>query len=258
MTSSEILAFLSKYNQKSHFEVIELEPDFFTNYDALAMCSDELSISKIFAGDMDVLRSANVPTEVIQISTSQFQLNTEDIAIYSELFASTVLERRVPRRVLILGGGDGVIAGDILKNKLVEEITLVDSNKAITDAWSKGALGIELNHNSLNNERLNIVTASAKDWIRENTAKFEAIVMDLRCDRLLQDKSFIASLDKSLESNSIIACQCIFPAGEGLNDVSLVKDALTAIGLIPSVLPVELKSLGNSIAGYIVHAMRET
>lgn len=86
------------------------------------------------------------------------QFNSEDEHIYHENLvhpAMTIALRK--RKVLVLGGGDGLAAREILKYPEVEEIVLVDIDPVVTDLASTHPLFTELNDNSLKHAKVNII-----------------------------------------------------------------------------------------------------
>ncbi len=72
-----------------------------------------------------------------------------------------------PKRVLVLGGGDGLAAREILRYPSVEAVTLVDLDPAMT------ALGLDLpslvtlNQSALHDTRVEIVTDDAMRWLSD-------------------------------------------------------------------------------------------
>jgi spermidine synthase len=80
--------------------------------------------------------------------------------------------------VLILGGGDGMAAREILKYKDVEKITLVDLDQKLTDLFKKNPLLTHLNENSLNDARLQVINDDAFTWLKATTSQFDLIIID--------------------------------------------------------------------------------
>lgn len=83
------------------------------------------------------------------------------------------------KRVLVLGGGDGLAVREILKYSSVEFIQLVDLDPEMTRvADSVAALG-ELNKNSLHDPRVHITNADAFVWL-DNVATdaFDIVIVD--------------------------------------------------------------------------------
>ena len=86
------------------------------------------------------------------------QFNSADEHIYHEnLVHPAFALAKAQRRVLILGGGDGLAAREILKYQTVKELVLCDLDPEMTDLARNHPNFIELNHNSLNNARIKIL-----------------------------------------------------------------------------------------------------
>ena len=85
----------------------------------------------------------------------------------------------VHNRVLVLGGGDGLAAREILKYDDVEEIVLVDIDPEMTKLCSTNEEICALNNNSLKNSKLRIINEDAYKYVKENNNKFDVIIIDL-------------------------------------------------------------------------------
>ncbi len=82
------------------------------------------------------------------------------------------------RRVLILGGGDGLAARELLKYPGLESITLVDLDPEMTALFSSHPYLSQLNGGSLRNPKLKVVNADAFPWLDENQGSFDFAVVD--------------------------------------------------------------------------------
>lgn len=83
-----------------------------------------------------------------------------------------------PKNILILGGGDGLAAREVLKYPSVEKITLVDLDEKMTQIFRQNNLLEPLNHDSLNNPKLTVINADAFEWIRKDTSKYDFVIVD--------------------------------------------------------------------------------
>lgn len=81
--------------------------------------------------------------------------------------------------VLILGGGDGLAAREVLKYPEVKRITLVDIDKDMVDLCRDDFLIARLNQNSLKNPKMNIVIQDAYKYLEESKERFGVILVDL-------------------------------------------------------------------------------
>jgi spermidine synthase len=82
------------------------------------------------------------------------------------------------RRILVLGGGDGLAVREILRYPQVESVTLVDLDPAMTRLFSGAPLLKRLNDNALNDARVTVVNDDAARWLEENTGSFDFVVAD--------------------------------------------------------------------------------
>ena len=82
-------------------------------------------------------------------------------------------------RVLILGGGDGLAAREVLKYDDVKEIVLVDLDKEMTDLCSEDNFISQLNNNALKSDKLTIINEDAYLYVNENEEPFDIIIIDL-------------------------------------------------------------------------------
>jgi len=90
-----------------------------------------------------------------------------------------------PRRVLILGGGDGLALREILRYPSIESVTLVDIDAQVTTLFRENTHLKKINSNSLNDTRVKIENDDAWRWLEARAAggagqaPFDAIFMDL-------------------------------------------------------------------------------
>jgi len=83
-----------------------------------------------------------------------------------------------PRRVLVLGGGDGLAIREVLKYDTVEAITLVDLDEQITQLFSTNPMLTALNQNALGSPKVTIVNDDAFIWLEQNQEMFDFVVVD--------------------------------------------------------------------------------
>ncbi|GAB4212612.1 MAG: polyamine aminopropyltransferase [Rhodoferax sp.] len=83
-----------------------------------------------------------------------------------------------PRRVAVLGGGDGLAVREILKYPSVAHITLVELDPAMTTLFAQHPMLSALNANALHSPKLRIVNADAFGWLQASAEMFDVIVVD--------------------------------------------------------------------------------
>ncbi|WP_084584336.1 polyamine aminopropyltransferase [Sphingomonas azotifigens] len=111
------------------------------------------------------------------------QFSSRDEYRYHEALVQPVLGRVAnPRNVLILGGGDGLAAREVLRHPEVRHLTLVDLDDEMTGLFSKTAMLTALNKGALTDRRMTVINADGFRWAREAAAtragSFDAIIVD--------------------------------------------------------------------------------
>jgi spermidine synthase len=69
--------------------------------------------------------------------------------------------------VLILGGGDGLAAREVLSDARVRHVTLVDLDPEMTRLFRDTPQLVALNRASLSSPRITVVNADAFRWVRQ-------------------------------------------------------------------------------------------
>ena len=120
------------------------------------------------------------------------------------------------RRVLVLGGGDGLAVREILKYPKVESVTLVDLDPAMTDLFANAPPLVALNEGALKSERVKVVNADALQWLEDSREYFDFIVIDFPDPAnfalgKLYTSAFYRLLEKRLSARGLIAIQPTSP-----------------------------------------------
>ena len=82
------------------------------------------------------------------------------------------------KRVLVLGGGDGMAVREVLKHRSVEQVTLVELDPHMTRLFAEQPLLRTLNADALHSPKLKIVNADAFSWLEQNPGAYDVIVVD--------------------------------------------------------------------------------
>src|SRR5215467_9343855 len=110
---------------------------------------------------------------------SHLQFSSRDEYRYHEALVHPGLAAvPAPRRVLVLGGGDGLAVREILKYPQIESITLVDLDPEMTRLFSSNPMLTALNQKSFSSAKVHIINADAFPWVDSNTDNFDFIVID--------------------------------------------------------------------------------
>ena len=82
------------------------------------------------------------------------------------------------RRVLILGGGDGLAAREVLKYPNIDQLTLVDLDPEMTQLFATHSYLKKLNGGSLTDKRMRVINADAFVWLEQSKEIFDAVIID--------------------------------------------------------------------------------
>lgn len=147
----------------------------------------ELGESSLYADD--VVLAKNTPYQRIVLTAwkddlrlflnSHLQFSSKDEYRYHEALVHPGLSAQTDaRRVLVLGGGDGLALREILKHPGVELVTLVDLDPEMTRLFSTHPELTRLNQGAFADPRVHVVNADAFVWLQSPIAPFDFAVVD--------------------------------------------------------------------------------
>ncbi|MEX8193436.1 polyamine aminopropyltransferase [Comamonas guangdongensis] len=121
-----------------------------------------------------------------------------------------------PRKVAVLGGGDGMAVRELLKYPGVEAVTLVELDPAMTGLFKDNAMMRALNQDALRDPRVTIVNTDAFQWLQQGGDIFDVIIVDFPDPTnfaigKLFTNSFYALLDKRLAASGYAVVQTTSP-----------------------------------------------
>lgn len=108
------------------------------------------------------------------------QFSSFDEERYHEPLVHPAMSISVAREnILILGGGDGLAAREILKYPEVKKVVLVDIDPAVTDLGLNHPIFLKLNKESLHDPRVHIINEDAYTYLQKQTDIYDVIIVDL-------------------------------------------------------------------------------
>jgi spermidine synthase len=148
---------------------------------------------------------------------SHLQFSSRDEYRYHEALVHPGLAA-VPnaKRVLVLGGGDGLAVREILRYPSVESITLVDLDPEMTKLFREHSLLRKLNSNAFSSSKVRVVNADAFPWLEEHGGQFDFVVVDFPDPTnyglgKLYTTAFYRLLKRHLAPGAFIAVQSTSP-----------------------------------------------
>ena len=99
-----------------------------------------------------------------------------DEFIYHDMIAHVPLfVHPNPKNVLVIGGGDGGTAREVLRHPGVEKCTMVEIDKMVVDACREF---IPQTSKDLNNPKLNLIIGDGLEFVKKTEEKFDVILVD--------------------------------------------------------------------------------
>lgn len=83
-----------------------------------------------------------------------------------------------PKRVLVLGGGDGLAVREILKYPSVDHVDLVDLDPLVTQLFKTRNSLKELNRDAFLSSKVSVYNTDAFQWVRDCEQQYNFIVID--------------------------------------------------------------------------------
>ena len=164
-----------------------------------------------------------------------------------------------PKRILVLGGGDGLALREILKYPSVEHIQLVDLDPMMTGLSNDfPALG-ELNHHSFDDPRVTVTNGDAFVWLDTADAEpFDIAIIDFPDPNnfalgKLYSTRFYNLLKLKLRPDASVVIQCTSPLIAPLSYWSVIR-TLEASGFTVRPFQTTVPSFG--VWGYALAKMQ--
>jgi spermidine synthase len=141
----------------------------------------------MYADDVIFARTTPYQRIVITRGRASFQLflngnlqfSSADEHRYHEALVHPALSMvQSPRRVLVLGGGDGLATRELLKYPSVEEIDLVDLDPAMTEIARDLPLLRDQNEGAFLSPKVHITNEDAYLWVQGEHGLFDAAIVD--------------------------------------------------------------------------------
>ncbi|GAB1542136.1 polyamine aminopropyltransferase [Scytonema sp. NUACC21] len=108
----------------------------------------------------------------------KWQSCTGDEFLYHEpLVHPAMIFHGAPRKVLILGGGEGATAREVLRWHTVEKVVMIDIDGEVVEACRQHLS--EMHQNAFDDERFQVIIADALDFLDTTQEQWDVIVSDL-------------------------------------------------------------------------------
>ncbi|MYL72632.1 polyamine aminopropyltransferase [Halobacillus litoralis] len=125
-----------------------------------------------------VLTKEQGDTRLFLNGSLQFS-STDEHRYHETLVHPPVALSEKHEHVLILGGGDGIAANELLKYQGIKGITLVDLDPAVTNLARSNFHLLQVNKGALDDPRVNVLNKDAFKFLENADQMYDVIIIDL-------------------------------------------------------------------------------
>ncbi|MDM0039338.1 polyamine aminopropyltransferase [Variovorax sp. J22G21] len=220
-----------------------------------------------------IVFSASSPYQRIVVTRGQLghrlflngnlQFAERDEYRYHEALVHPVMAAQgAPKKVAVLGGGDGMAVREILKYPSVEQVTLVELDPNMTTLFSTHETLSALNGGALKSPKLKIVNTDAFQWLQQGRLgaddTFDVIVVDFPDPTnfaigKLYTSAFYALLEKRLSASGYAVIQTTSPL-VARRSFWTVATTIESVGLLATPYHAHVPSFGEW--GFIIASRR--
>lgn len=171
------------------------------------------------------------------------QTTEGDEFVYHEMMAHVpIMAHGVARRVLIVGGGDGGMAREVLKHRAVQRLVMVEIDRGVVD-MSREHLP-SLSAGAFDDPRLDLVIADGAKFVAETDERFDVIIVDstdpVGPGEVLFTAAFYAGCKRCLSPGGIVVTQNGVPALQGwevTNSYRRLGESFADVGFYVAAIP---------------------
>lgn len=173
---------------------------------------------------------------------NNIQTTEKDEFIYHEMLVHPILlSHPNPKKVLIIGAGDGGILREVLKHK-VESVCLVEIDKDVVDLSKKYLPSISAG--TFNDKRTRVIIGDGAKFIRQTKEKFDAVIVDspdpVGVAKVLFSSKFYRDIFAVLEDDGIMVRQTgstFFQPSEVGRNYKIVKSVFSFASVYLAAIP---------------------
>ncbi|WP_292020685.1 polyamine aminopropyltransferase [Maritimibacter sp. UBA3975] len=172
------------------------------------------------------------------------QVTEGDNFIYHEMMSHVpIIAHGAAKRVLIIGGGDGGMAREVLKHDTVDHVTMVEIDAGVVE-FSNAYLPA-ISAGAFDDPRLDLVIADGAEFIRTTAGGYDVVIVDstdpIGPGEVLFTNTFYGQAKRALSPDGILVTQngVPFMQGDELTNTmrafrALFVDATCYLATIPT------------------------
>ena len=170
------------------------------------------------------------------------QTTEKDEFIYHEMISHPAMFLHPnPKKVLVIGGGDGGTVREVLKHKSVEEVHLCEIDEEVIFVSEKYFPSIS---SQLKNPKVKIFIEDGNQFLDENKNSYDVIIMDnsdpIGASEVLFKAEFYEKVKNALKENGIMVAQTESPILQKeyfKNAITEIRKVFNKIGVYLAYIP---------------------
>lgn len=171
----------------------------------------------------------------VLLNDGLIMVSERDEFVYHDMITHVPLfTHKNPKNVLVIGGGDGGTAREVLRHRSVEKCVMVEIDKMVVDASKEH---IPQTSCVFSNPKLNLIIEDGLKYVKETKEKFDVILVDstdpIGPAQPLFNEEFYQDLYNCLNDDGIVVSQGESPYYE-------VPMQQTLMGIINKTFPISL------------------
>ena len=176
---------------------------------------DEVMLSRQSAYQQIVITKWNQDIRLFIDGNIQFS-SRDEYRYHEPLVHIPMALAPAKEKVLILGGGDGMVAREVLKDRDVARIEVVDLDPEMTHLGKNHPVLIRLNDSAFHQSRVKIFNQDAYQFIEESSDFYDVVIIDLPDPNnvslgKLYSQEFYTLLQKRLSRGGVVVSQSTSP-----------------------------------------------
>lgn len=148
-----------------------------TSFAESGLYSDEVIVARSSAYQRIVLTRWKDDVRLYLNGHLQFA-SRDEYRYHEALIHPGLSAQRGAKRVLVMGGGDGMAVREILKDPRVAEVTLVDLDGEMTRLFRDNEMLARLNGGAFKSPKVKVINGDAFKWLESNAGLFDFMVAD--------------------------------------------------------------------------------
>jgi len=174
------------------------------------------------------------------ILDNEFQSAERDEFIYHEAMVQPAMVLHPePKKVAIIGGGEGAAIREVLSHKTVEMVVMVDLDEKVVECAKKYLPSFH--EGSFSDERAMILFGDGRKFLEETELIFDVMIIDITCPLeagpayKLFTKEFYDLVRQKLTPHGLLSVQASTVSHTALNTYSVINRTLKEV--FPNVFP---------------------